>query len=926
MAANNPRQPKRSWKDDKPTGGRPGQRGWRAEKADAGATRGPILTRRGKIILAVAGLTVGVIVLAIVLLWPKPNSVPRLVLVGAGYQTNLAQPENVLGVRGLDAVQTWAEGYNNAAQGPGSKIDLRRATLNVGDDPLVDALKDCNSQTVVVYFAVHGATDTQGEFLVPDNANFKTGGFKAYSLGQVLADLGKLRPETKKLLVFDTTTAAPDLALGMLHNDFVRALKADQANLKAVPNLAVMVASDEDQRSWGSEEWGSTIFAHFVVEGLKGAASNNGTVTAKSLADYVTKQVGQWARDNRDARQTPILLFDQDNDITDSMVLAVVEAGDYKAPNPAELKKYEEPAGLRDEWKKRAELESSQPAPAVYTPQLWRQYLDTLKRYEDVLRAGDQTGATTALASKLSELASKIRQSQRVEREELGSSLAMPKALGWGLTDADAKRTQQDFAALWSDAKTKPDDFARKLKDWKDSANDPLQRHLLRLQMASLLLTAGLQSDAAFSRACDILANPGLNDQVAPEHPAEVHAALMFARYLPREGRNIAGIKKALEVRRQAEEAVLGIGGSTPMPTYSEQILPWIRGDSDKASLDKLSIGLADTDRRKGEDLLFALARQATGAAAATDKAAKEYSTLQDKAAVVRQALLVRDRAFATLPYYTAWLATLSDSEEKQYAELWDKVHNLAAALDKPDFAQIDNLARPTKDHGAGAPEIAAELKQLEVKFQESIPTTQADTQKNWHTINDLLRVPFIDADRRMELVAQMRSTGWRLNSDKPSGQAPPSAAETSANEKKASQRRGGLAVAELGKNHPAARDAEQAITRPSETAWGMSLARAGDRLADAYQQMAQESFGNAEKVRETALAEAHPALRTSALQAPNCPALRPRSGHRSTPWARTESWTCMTYLSTRPGEPSRITGPLTIRSILITARPAKPT
>jgi len=874
MATNNPRQPKRSWKDDKPAGGRPGQRGWRAEKSDAGATKGPILTRRGKIILAASGLLIGVVVLAIVLLWPKPNSVPRFVLVGAGYQTNLAQPENVLGVRGLDAVQSWTEGYNNAAKGPGSKVDVRRATLTAGDDPLVEALKDCNSQTVVVYFAVHGTTDTQGEFLVPDDANFKTGGFKAYSLGQVLTDLGKLRPETKKLLVFDTTTAAPDLALGLLHNDFVRALKADQANLKAVPNLAVMVASDEDQRSWGSEEWGSTIFAHFFVEGLKGAASNNGTVTAKSLADYVTKQVGQWARDNRDARQTPILLFDQDNDITDGMVLAVVEAGDYKAPDAAELKKYEEPAGLRAEWKKRAELETSQPAPAVYAPQLWRQYLDTLKRFEDVLRAGDQTGAATTLATKLNELASKIRQSQRIEREELASSLAMPKALGWGLADADMKRTQQDFNTLWGDAKAKPEDFARKLKDWKDPVTDPLQRHLLRLQMESLLLTEALQSDAAFTRACDILANPGLNDSIAPEHPAEVHVALMFARYLPKDGRNVAAIKKALEVRRQAEEAVLGIGGSTPMPTYSEQILPWIRSDLEKASLEKPGIGRADAARRTGEDLLFAVARQAGPAAAATDKAAKEYSALQDKAAIVRQALLVRDRAFATLPYYTAWLATqpLSESEEKQYAELWDKVHNLAAALEKPDFAKIDDLARPTKDHGAGAPEIAAELRQLEVKFQESFPPTQADTQKTWHAIDDLLRVPFIDADRRMELLAQMRSTGWRFNSDKPSGQAPPSAVENSANEKKASQRRGGLAVAELGKTHPAAKDAEQAITRPSEAAWGMSLARAGDRLADAYQQMAQESFGNTEKVREAALTEAHPTLRTAALQSRQLP------------------------------------------------------
>ena len=145
MATNNPRQPKRSWKDDKPAGGRPGQRGWRAEKADAGAARGPILTRRGKIILAVSGLTIGaVIVLAIVLLSSQACELgaslrPR---GRTGYQTNLAQPENVLGVRGLDAVQSWTESYNNAAKGPGSKVDVRRATLTAGDDPLVETIRN----------------------------------------------------------------------------------------------------------------------------------------------------------------------------------------------------------------------------------------------------------------------------------------------------------------------------------------------------------------------------------------------------------------------------------------------------------------------------------------------------------------------------------------------------------------------------------------------------------------------------------------------------------------------------------------------------------------------------------------------------------------------------------------------------------------
>src|SRR5260370_33200589 len=99
MPANNPRRPRRSWKDDKPSANRPGagQRGWQKEPAAAGP-KGPVLTRRGKIALALAGLFVGVIVIVFVLWKIRPIDAPRIVLIPAGNETNLAVPENVAGV------------------------------------------------------------------------------------------------------------------------------------------------------------------------------------------------------------------------------------------------------------------------------------------------------------------------------------------------------------------------------------------------------------------------------------------------------------------------------------------------------------------------------------------------------------------------------------------------------------------------------------------------------------------------------------------------------------------------------------------------------------------------------------------------------------------------------------------------------------
>src|SRR5260370_30367208 len=128
MPANSPRQPRRSWKDDKPTGDRRGQRGWQKEPAAPGA-KGPMLSRQGKIAIALGGLILGIIAVAAILLYPRTPDPPRLVLIRAGYETNLAVPENVAGVHGLDQLEAWAKDYNDHKAPGRHTIDLKRNEL-----------------------------------------------------------------------------------------------------------------------------------------------------------------------------------------------------------------------------------------------------------------------------------------------------------------------------------------------------------------------------------------------------------------------------------------------------------------------------------------------------------------------------------------------------------------------------------------------------------------------------------------------------------------------------------------------------------------------------------------------------------------------------------------------------------------------------
>ena len=152
--------------------------------------------------------------------------------------------------------------------------------------------------------------------------------------------------------------------------------------------------------------------------GIEGAADlkaeggdGDGRITAGELAAFVQQKVERWARHTKGVLQKPVLI---DNDkIADRMELVVADEN-YVPPVP---RKYAEPADLlAAAWKEYFELEKMSPHPAVYAPHLWRQYQDTLLRYEALLRADDALSAerlTTPLQTLKGQIA-RARESLRL--------------------------------------------------------------------------------------------------------------------------------------------------------------------------------------------------------------------------------------------------------------------------------------------------------------------------------------------------------------------------------------------------------------------------------------------------------------------------------------------------------------------------------
>src|SRR5262245_33291810 len=116
MADDKPRPHQRAWRDPiNPAGHAP--KGGPAWKGGVDDTKGGKQPWSKNARLALAACLFGGVVAAIfiVLLWPNPLKPPRLVILSAGYETNLAIPHNVPGRTAGKELADWGrdEGRDN---------------------------------------------------------------------------------------------------------------------------------------------------------------------------------------------------------------------------------------------------------------------------------------------------------------------------------------------------------------------------------------------------------------------------------------------------------------------------------------------------------------------------------------------------------------------------------------------------------------------------------------------------------------------------------------------------------------------------------------------------------------------------------------------------------------------------------------------
>jgi hypothetical protein len=738
---------------------------------------------------AVLGLGIGLAMtfwLIALLRLPRPA---RLVLVGAGYRDNLQIPHNAYGWAGLlnleklgdRPVSSWLArlcGARYQRAGDPIVLDVR------AKDRWGQILRNVPEPTIVVVMAMHGGVDREGAYLLPQDAKAVPESPDRLRMTDVLRAFAPLPRHKKKILILDATGLPYHWELGMIRNGFAGELAKLDPEIKKIPNLIVICASGEGERSWPSEAWGRTAFLQFLFKALEGDAPartgggiwpTGARVNLEQVCDDLSSRVNTWAIRHRGAPQQPLILPSGDGwrKVARSIELPSIRAQEEPRSVAGTADRSIEKA-ISDHWEDYRGLATSSVLPGVATPIPWRRYQQLLRRYDELLRAvgPEKVEEDDDVLGALESQRLDIKQ-DRTSRLTASRSATLTMPIAEEAIGSDGKpmdpASPGEAVRTWFEKTWWPAAEGEERKIWldrraKEAGGDARD---LAAQLGELLLGRAIDDPAAnLERAAQLaryLDSP-------PQRPAELNFLIMLRLGLPPDWKttgHVDLVRRALRVRRLAERAALGLPAQSAGPDKimaSPLVAAWIVAKVDEG----------DRHRRQAEDMLMASDRR-EACDGSYGQAEAAYQAAIQGAEKVRRAILARDRALSDLVPITEWLAgwyppadqvdllrDLVDSTE----DLWKKVHVLGRVLEVPALDAID--PPPTGNDGAarGVYLSAMEVEQahatlkglIENRLNLWVRATVESSQTRrsvfeLRTLADALTLPWLGKDLRLSLL-----------------------------------------------------------------------------------------------------------------------------------------------------------------------------
>ena len=570
---------------------------------------------------------------------------------------------------------------------------------------LVDPKGD---EPVVAYVSAVGISTPGGAFLLPADG---TPAERASMIPlEEFLDLFK-GGAGPRLLILDALQVDSDRDLGIFGNAFVERLK-DAMHKDKYARLAVLCSCESGQASWTSEADGRSAFGYYVAEGL---ARQGGRGRVGDLVRHVRPRVARWARQNRGAVQTPVLIGDNRPDfLLPRLTLTEPERG---AGPPRAI-----PDDMMHRWEERDRLEARRPY--RHAPRAWRRYQDALLHAEGLARVGDEAGAKGAFA--IADDLAKV-----VEARALGMPVAHPRSLGM---------------------------LSRGLPEGAEAAAGRAKAEAYRRAIEETLAGTGVP---AAKSAGTVMAAPRLGDDDLGRTPTYVEGQvpLWFAEFARRGGasdpdlkdRRLDLLRQAVAIRFRAEDVAAA----------DERIARFLRGPVDDG----------DARRRLAQDFAFAadeagLARGAgllAGCSEAYDQAAGDAARWGGAADLTQ-------RAGAELPYYGEWMARRGASLDPGFEGLLEKAAELAGLLAGAAAAPA-RLKELSEAVESGLKRLADDVQSRGRRFAVE------DGPASWREVDALLQIPMLPAITRRGLLDRLAAAGpGRLAADSgrdPSGTNP---------------------------------------------------------------------------------------------------------------------------------------------------------
>jgi hypothetical protein len=709
--------------------------------------KGPFDRRALRAFLALFSLTM-VVALIVLLVWMiLPPARPHLTVVSAEYRNSLLDP-NAFALADANALLARTDVFaRSVSSAPNfDRAGMAKQIENVRNVEPRRAWFFGEPTVAVVYVNAMGFALWEGaseggravpyiapmDFKIPAKEKSQAG--EMFPVGDLLRNLLDARAD-RKILVLDCQRMDGLWQIGVLENRFVDAVRreiqalAQTVDPKRLDGLYVLASCSEGEVAWPDRRVGRSVFAHFFLEGLSGAADQNhdDRVTFGELVRYTRDQVRNWSRNRADV-QTPVLLFPVDPSAAaaaDSLRLASVrpswlpsyfspESSDAVRPQPAPTddKFLDE---LETQWEQYFRLAEYSPRPWRVAPVAWRLLGETLRDAEEFYRAADLHTAKRRL------LDADGRRRDVVDRID-----ALHADTGFSIPLAQFVR-----------------DANRKFEDQSPRSNDAPYRKLLDD------LVQNRDFDAFLSRC----AAEGDADVV----PVEAYLAMQFHQERLAKVDADAGADAVREsaarlvrLRRSAEQAPFEAGVFAPQVHY------WIRPRMDRA----------DPARRLLEDRFLAEGRLKQKVRVGPERTPEssegaleaEYADVARDARVLADAQDAREAALADLPNFvrfaarrpwTGWRRTsFQDDFQADFDALLEALARLnARLLAGPANQSPDEIPNQIAAIKADAEQLRKRHASIQQRFETEIRELGATAdgpqiQSVWRRISDLMLVP----------------------------------------------------------------------------------------------------------------------------------------------------------------------------------------